>query len=87
MQVLRRGHSQRIDLALLDARSNRLRSSSSLNIDTKVRVALAGKLPGIIPKFSLKKFNEFFLSIVISMLRDESPDVKTTFVENFSPIF
>ena len=50
-------------------------------------MALASKLPGIIPKFSLKKFNEFFLSIVISMLRDESPDVKTTFVENFSPIF
>lgn len=34
-----------------------------------------------------RKFNEFFLSIVLSLLRDENADVKTTFIENFGPIF
>lgn len=62
---------------------------SHLATDTEplVRVALATRLPQIVPKMGKKKFNEHFLSLVLAMLRDESLEVKSTFVENFSPIF
>lgn len=62
---------------------------SHLATDTEplVRAALAARLPQIVPKMGKKKFNEHFLSLVLAMLRDESLDVKSTFVEHFAPIF
>jgi len=62
---------------------------SHLATDTEplVRAALAAKLPQVVPKMGKKKFNEHFLSLVLAMLRDESLEVKATFVDHFSPIF
>jgi hypothetical protein len=52
-----------------------------------VRVALAQKLPILIPKLGKRRFNEHFLPLVLALLRDESMDVKSVFLDHFAPIF
>jgi hypothetical protein len=38
-------------------------------------------------KLGKKKFNEVFLPLILSLLRDEALDVKASMVSNFGPIF
>ena len=62
---------------------------SQLVSDTEVivRLSFAERMPMLVPKMGRKKFNEHFLSLALAMLRDESTEVKSTFIEHFHPIF
>lgn len=55
--------------------------------EVTVKIALATYLPHLVVKLGKKKFNEIFLPLILSLLRDEALDVKASMLENFSPIF
>lgn len=55
--------------------------------EATVKIALAAKMPLLVPKLGKRKFNEFFLPLILALLRDEVLDVKSSMVQNFRPIF
>lgn len=55
--------------------------------EVTVKIALATYLPCLITKLGKKKFNEFFLPLILALLRDEAVDVKAAMVGHFGPIF
>lgn len=55
--------------------------------EATVKIALAKKMPLLVPKLGKRKFNEFFLPLILALLRDETMDVKSAMVGSFGPIF
>lgn len=55
--------------------------------EVAVKIALASKMPLLVPKVGKRKFNDSFLPLILSLIRDESLDVRSTLIEHFGPIF
>jgi hypothetical protein len=50
-------------------------------------LAIAINIPEVIPKVGKPKFNDYFLPLVLALLRDEALEVKSQFINSFAPIF